>query len=117
MLDLQEGFSQAGEVAFQSELAQEDVAEALARLGGHQGGQDVGDLIGGADIHQAGVICREQLRERTPARGEDGQPESHCFDQIHRLIFVLIIGGKTKHIRLAQQMPLLLPRNKPEILH
>ena len=73
-------------------------------------------MLRGAHIDQARIILREQLRERTPARGEDGQPEGQRFNQIHRLVLILVVSREAEQVGLAQQPELLFARNETKIL-
>ncbi len=64
--------------------------------------QFIGDFVRRLSGNQAGIAGREHFRQRPPARRDDGQAESHRFDQIHRLIFAEIMCRKTKYVGVAQ---------------
>ena len=102
LLKLREGIGQASQVSFQGKVAEENFTEAIASLAGHQRRHDIGNLFGSANIHQPGIVGREQFRKRAPARGQNGQPKGHRLDEIHRLVFVFVEGWKTKQIGFAQ---------------
>src|ERR1041385_2567743 len=71
--DLEKGVRQACQMAFQGEGAEKNVPEPFTRLAGYQNREEGGDLLGGADIYQTGIIDWEELGDRAPTRGEDGE--------------------------------------------
>src|SRR5439155_18197924 len=101
----------------QSKVLQKNIAETLTGFTGQQRQERAGDLLRRADFDQAGVIGREKLGNRAPARRKNWEPKGHRLDQIDRLVLVFIVGRKTKQIGFTQQAMLLLAGNKAEILN
>src|SRR5258706_2396890 len=111
-----QGRSQSGEVPFEGEIANENVAEFFAAFLEGERNQFRGDLIRRTYIDQAGVISRKQFGDRSPASCQNRQAKSGGFDEVHRLIFILIKCWKAEQISFAQQFVFARTRNESQML-
>src|SRR5271165_1890165 len=116
-LDAVDGFGKAGEVLLEIELAKKNFTEEFGGLASEAGKERLGDLVRRADVHEAAVTRRQQFGDGAPARGENRQAKRHGLDEIHGLIFILVIGGETEEIHVPQGLQFLRAAHETQIMN
>src|ERR1700722_7961013 len=116
-LDAVKRFGERGEMLINGEMPQKDFAERFNLVVIQAREQGVADLLWRTLIDKKAIAWRKHLGNRAPARGEDGQAKGESLNQIHRLVFVLVISGKAEKIGVQQRRQFFPAADKANIFH
>ncbi len=113
----EDGGLERGEVMVDAVMREEPLTHRVGFIEFDDLEQGLTDPLSGAWFDEAGVLIGQHFGNRPPARGDDGEPVGHGFDQIHGLTFHSVVGRKTENVGLDEKGGFFSAGNEPFVLN